>query len=208
MGQLREELSSWHRGQRIAMPGLKGQLDQPNFDTSAEASPLLLPSDFRPSERIRLGLESMAERELFLRRGEACIAIQNLKSALRAIAPLEYEVKRYTRNVESKTRAGATLCEARRHKRFWADEYRSIRDAMLRLGLPNNDATFRELKDEDTYRPFTADPHEFGSGSKLPGWIWTATTGRMGVMGTVDEVYEREGSYLSPTPLQTVDGPH
>lgn len=190
--RLRPLVQTWYREYLLTLPTLHCTTQQPNPDSEVEWLPLFLPSEFSTTERVNYGLEDVSKVELILRRGEACDAIQSLKTAIRSISALEYDADKYTRNRNTNTRSGEKMRAARESKRFWMKEYQAIREAMLRLGMLDSDPNFPRLTEEDTYRPSTLSYHEFGSGGSLVGWIWTVMTGRLPVTNNVRQDYEQE----------------
>ena len=166
---LLERKRSWHEAWERLLPNAMagktlGEPDDPE-------PPVILPSNFHAAEREEMGLGSLSRTELALRQCEAFAAIENLKRAIRAVTGMELAADKRTRNRDLTTRSGNAIRAARRHKKFWYEEYRFIREAMVRLGMSEKDETFLPLEYEDTYRPSTISPHEFGSGSKVAGWI-------------------------------------
>ncbi|KAF8720638.1 hypothetical protein AX14_010834 [Amanita brunnescens Koide BX004] len=53
-----------------------------------------------------------------------------------------------------------------------ADTYRRARDALLRLGMDENDATFRPLLDNELYLKNTSKPAKLGDNRKEDPWFW------------------------------------
>lgn len=185
--KLLEEVKQFRNEQKVLLP----QLSSLAAILTSVTGKILLPSDLPAAERTEYGLQTPAEFELKLRVADAFQIISSLKDAIRDVTQLEYEADKYTRSKYTCTRTGAAMNSARDRRTYWKDEYRSVYAAMLSLGWQADDTSLRLLADEDLYRPSTIAPHEFGSGAKRTGWIWTVSTGKTFSVSSID--FEREG---------------
>lgn len=189
---LLEDLSVWREEQKKFMPSVQPCIESIGTDSRLETVCLMLPSDFTASQRAELNLVEAGRLEYLLREGDAHDMLRNLKLSIRALSFFSHRADKHTRTKGTKTRTGAKYKEARDSKALYTKEYRSTRLALISLGLPPNDPTLRPLEDKDTYRPSTIEPHEFGSGTKETGWIWTVSTGKSSISETD---WEKEGEF-------------
>lgn len=157
---------------------------------------LCLPSDFDASERNRYGLNDVAKIEFTLREGEAHDMLHSLRNAVRGSSQYSYEANRHGKRIDTSTRFGHAAQEARANKAFCVNEYRRVRDAMIRLGMSAVHDVFRELKDKDTYRPKLDGATQFNTGKEVVGWIWTVSTAKTGDARSSGE-RETEGTHYN-----------
>ena len=155
------------------MPTIVTLLDEADLILhNVEDEPLFLPSSFTAEQREDFDLQDLADIEMRLREGEASDAIVKLQTALRKVSELEGDKKKQVGSSNKNTRAKSALNKAHGVKRKLVTEYNAARKAMLSLGLQVDSKRFPQLRDQDTYRPGTIEPHEFNSGEKKTGWIW------------------------------------
>lgn len=170
---LRHDILKWRAHLYDICPGLQSYLDEEEVADAVEDIRLRLPSDFKTEDRLKYALEHHAATELKLRQGEAFDVIGNLRTALRLMAQHNHKAKKHGGIRSTKTRTGKAYSEARKMKLFWKSEYDTVYSAMLCLGLQSSADTFRQLTEEDMYRPDNLEPAEFCA--KEIGWIWTVS---------------------------------
>ena len=78
------------------------------------------------------------------------------------------------------------------------DEYRCIRDAVLRLEMHRCNPDLRQLDDADIFRPSVTVAHEFGTGSRIIGWVWVVSMGALFLSGSPNSEFEQEGPTFPP----------
>lgn len=187
--------------QSVTLPGLREALDDDLSHVIAEEECLYLPSDFSEEERRLYGLEKLATIERRVREREALLAIRNVKNACRQISFYDSKAQLYTRKTTVGTRQNTILHNARAHRAFWMDEYKTIRTLLVQLGMPDDNTMYRDLNDRDVWRPSTSMSAALGKGGEAPGWIWTIATGQSD--GEEEEWIKEGTNYISCTSLVT-----
>ncbi|KDR65066.1 hypothetical protein GALMADRAFT_82316, partial [Galerina marginata CBS 339.88] len=145
--------------------------------TEAEKIQLALPSSFPPAYLDKLGLNTLRDQELSLRRGQANDALQAIRLA---IGQRSFQ---YTSNMRAdtgkalKTRSrsaiqglGHTISANRRM-------YVKCRAAMVTLGMPEQElqVTYRPITDKDVQTDTSIhDPNRPGASKAQVSWIFTA----------------------------------
>lgn len=155
-------------------------MDEKDLSGTAKDADLFLPSDLTPEECKILGLEEIAKYELTLRQGDACEVIQAIKSATLKVRALSSENRHLKEREKNTTRGSTAVNNAKKVQEFWFDEYLTIREKMLGLGMPTDDKRFLPLTREDLYRPSTSSVPALGKGGQAPGWIWLVHKGEEG----------------------------
>ncbi len=138
---------------------------------------LRLPSDFSPSERGDLNLGGLATLEFSIRKGEAYDVLEELRQQLNKNSVLRLDKQRNYRGTHANTRFQLVFSEAQRLKNYWVGEYERVRSALLSLGLPNDDDTFKPLTEADLWRRSIMEPC-IGEGMRQDGWIWRVGIGK------------------------------
>ena len=153
----------------------------PHFDDSKptgsplpEADVLLLPSVLNCHTHHSLGLQALADTELRLQKGQAFDALDQLRTSI-LIWILHFEFKKLeVHGQQQNTRAQQLLKTLRKDIITAADKYRRARDALLRLGMSENDPAFRPLLDSELYMKNTSKPAKLGDNRKEDPWFWYA----------------------------------
>lgn len=178
------------------MPGLDGldaledfELQQP---APVEKQQLLLPSDF-PTEDMRasLSLQDLARCEYRMREGQAYDALNDIRAVIRRRVGLLQQRKRRSSGQAQKTRSRAQMNRAQKALDRAADRYSRARRALLRLGLSEDDETFRALDKKTDLRALQEMEEEeigLGHGRDELSWIW-----RVGQADEAEEDDEYEG---------------
>ncbi len=160
------------------MPTVIPVVETDKSDTSELSDVVLrLPSDFSSAERERLALVGLATLELSIREGEAYDVLEELRQQLKKNSVLRLDKQRNYRGTHANTRFQRVFSEARRLKNHWVGEYERVRMALLSLGLPDNDDTFKPLTEADSWRRSTMEPC-IGEGMRQDGWIWRVGLGK------------------------------
>ena len=134
--------------------------------------PVELPSTYTAEIRSHPAMASAVSIERKLREGQANNALNELRAHLTALYSLEDLQKQGSGQAHGKrVRAmAATEVTIGHHAR---DEYRRVRNILLKLGMPESDETYRALTDSDA-RPFIvfSHQHQRGDSKRPPSWIW------------------------------------
>ncbi|KAH9884049.1 hypothetical protein C8Q73DRAFT_661332, partial [Cubamyces lactineus] len=134
--------------------------------------PVELPSTYTAEIRSHPAMVSAVSIERKLREGQANDALNELRAHLTALYSLEDLQKQGSGQAHGKrVRAmAATEVTIGHHAR---DEYRRVRNILLKLGMPEGDETYRPLTDNDA-RPFIvfSHQHQRGDSKRPPSWIW------------------------------------
>ncbi|KAI0664425.1 hypothetical protein C8Q70DRAFT_905479 [Cubamyces menziesii] len=134
--------------------------------------PVELPSTYTAEIRSHPAMAPAVSIERKLREGQANDALNELRAHLTALYSLEDLQKQGTGQAHGKrVRAiAATEVTIGHHAR---DEYRRVRTILLKLGMPEDDDTYRALTDNDA-RPFIvfSHQHQRGDSKRPPSWIW------------------------------------
>jgi hypothetical protein len=170
---LQKTISDWKRNFLTCFP----HFDYPELADSPfpEADVLFLPSALNNHTRHALGLQALADAERGLRKGQASDALDKIRTSI-LIWNLHFEFKKVeVHGQERNTRAQHVLKTLRKDIITAADTYRRARDALLRLGMDEDDATFRPLLDNELYLKNTSKPAKLGDNRKEDPWFWYAT---------------------------------
>ncbi|KAI5115824.1 hypothetical protein M0805_007255 [Coniferiporia weirii] len=167
------DLKKWRARQVILMPSIFNLLDEVSPVDNVEDEDLRLPSSFSADEQESYGFIKIVQCEYKLWEGEAHDALQNLRVALRDLSFQENRWCKYGLGKQGKTQAANGRKAADEEKRHWSGEYRTCRSALISLGMEEADHVLQPLTDEDTWHPSTLEPHKFGTGKRVDGWIWT-----------------------------------
>ncbi|KDR78511.1 hypothetical protein GALMADRAFT_209005 [Galerina marginata CBS 339.88] len=187
---LSAEIKKWRKQQQVIIPGVIDHLSQLPTPESIELEILLLPSDFSPAERVLYAIEDLVDDELRLQKGQAHDALR----CLRAQVKYSLSLSRYKKSKKNavhgqnlNTRFSSMLRDAYDKQDVNIAKYQRSRDAMIRLGLANDNEEFPELGPNDLWMKDPALYHQLGDGKRMEGWIW-----RVGLPANVSDA-EREG---------------
>lgn len=133
---------------------------------------LYLPSDFNSTDRVKLGLQRLADLELRLREGEANDAVLALCDTIAHKMVLREVKKSNARGVTQNTRATKFIRGVEFKRAGHAAQYRKAREAVLELQNVKESANYPVLTEEDMYAKNAVNARELGDGSKTDGWIW------------------------------------
>ena len=163
------------------MPGLSDVLskERDNADDSCDIESenvrLYLPSEFTREERTRYKLDSMAQVELELRKGEANDAIQDLRLQINFRTALEGQ-KVHVKYTKGNTRAAKIIQDASKAKNAAANAYRLAREAIISLG-GNGINDYKDLEDAHLETKSVNEPRDPNQKGKVTdSWIYTKVT--------------------------------
>ena len=171
------DIGRWRQSQVKLLPFMKDFLDEAALNTPAKSAKLFLPSDLDVCKCLEYDLAELASCERLLREGEASDALCALQLAARRVHGLSKENKHMKKRTAYATRRSAMVNKAKSLQSFWMNEYRVVRQKLLSLGMANDDQRFRELLDNDVYRPDLSEAPALGLGGATPGWIWSLSFG-------------------------------
>lgn len=134
---------------------------------------LHLPSDLNEPTRRALGMSEMAQIEYTLREGQAYDALADVRIAIKTfnfnVAFKIAQIHGQTAN----TRAQNFLRTLANDRIVAADEYRRARNALLKLGLSEDDPNLLPLVNEELYAKNTRDSPKMGESGDVDPWFWT-----------------------------------
>ncbi|KAF8662785.1 hypothetical protein AX14_007008 [Amanita brunnescens Koide BX004] len=137
-----------------------------------EADVLFLPSALNDHMHHSLGLQALVDTELRLRKGQAFDALDKLRMSIH-IWNLHFEFKKLeVHGQQQNTRAQQLLKSLRNNIVTAADTYHHARNALLHLGISENDAAFHPLLDTELYMKNTGKLAKLGDNKKEDPWFW------------------------------------
>lgn len=145
---------------------------EPTDNLQPESQKLFLPSDFNADERTELRLATLAMMERELREGQAHDILAALRKAVQATGVQEDFGMMEVRGQHAKTRNAEEIKKLKANARGCAAQYRVVRDALLRLGMSEEDATFKPLLDEELWMKNPHTVHRLGDGTREEPWYW------------------------------------
>ena len=173
-GKLQKKISDWKSNFFTRFPHFDYP-KPPSLDPPLpEADSLFMPSMLNDHTRHAHGLQVLADTERRLRKGQASDALDKLRMSI-LTWNLHFEFKKLeVHGQQQNTRAQHLLKMLRKEIVTAAETYRRARDALLHLGMDENDATFRPLLDSELYLKNTSKPAKLGDNRKEDPWFWYA----------------------------------
>jgi hypothetical protein len=138
---------------------------------------LYIPSSFEEGERISLDLIILGEYERRMLEGAACDVIQNLRTISKTLDAMIAGKKKHAYGQARHTKATSQVEDAKSWQQEAIDDYSSIRDSLITLGMTENDPRFPPLSVDDTKRLSTYSKRAIGDSRRIHGKIWTANAG-------------------------------
>ena len=133
-----------------------------------------MPSNIPSEDRKSLGLDDIATQELFLRKGQANDALENLRLALGHKALYYRTVVRKNKTNKKKTRSWAEVKQINNEIQSQASSYKRARRAMVSLGADKETLKY--------YQPLTGkdlavskdivEENRFGQRNDVMAWFW------------------------------------
>ncbi|PPQ82618.1 hypothetical protein CVT26_001627 [Gymnopilus dilepis] len=174
--ELRDAMDEWRIQQLMVFPKLCDEYHSKVLDSLSQIYPedesLLLPSYFSEPHRMYLELEFGAEVEMELRRGRAHDELEEVR---KTIQTYNHHIAMKAKEVRSQrhmTRSQGIITRLRDAIRVPARRYNRTREAMIKLGLPNDDPVFQQLKDTELWAKNTALPTGLGDSRVQDPWFW------------------------------------
>ena len=133
----------------------------------------MLPSSFDRHLHEGLGLTSLAAIEYQLREGQAYDALEDVREKIKIFNANLVFKKANVFGQRANTRAQQFLSQLAVDKVSGAEKYRVARQALIRLGLSELDASLQELHDDQLYGKDTSRPARLGDSKKEDPWFWT-----------------------------------
>ena len=166
--RLEKRIAEWKTSFHARFP----HLDQTSIDSLLpEREALMLPSSLNEHMRQALDLQVLTSIELSLRKGQAYDALGKLRSALRIWnAHYGFKIKE-VRGQDQNTRAQQVLNNRRGDVHTAAAMYRHARVALIHLGIPEDDAVFRPLLDNELYMKSTSRQAQLGDNRREDPWF-------------------------------------
>jgi hypothetical protein len=137
-----------------------------------EDTPLFLPSQFNGTQRAAMKLEAMTQVEYSLREGQAYDALGSLRTAIRTYNYNLHIKKTDIHGVGATTRGQNFLKVLSNDIQSAGDDYRRTRAALVRLGLPNDDATLKPLEQKKKLDGKGGKAVALGHSRKVDPWFW------------------------------------
>ena len=157
-----------------------------------EEEDLFLPSNLPKSLHNEPWFTRMAQIEKDLRMGQAEDSLSSLRLALKYRDSLRNGRKKLAPGNKNSTRAATVLQRATYFVESKAEAYRRAREAMLELGMPEDDKRYPPLLAAQVFVKRTSGPKELGEGSFTGSWIWEK--GPRGILSDDEEdEWEEEG---------------
>jgi hypothetical protein len=143
-----------------------------------ERKVVLLPSTIGHDRCLKLGLQSLIQKEVALREGQANDSLQAIRLAIGEKSFRFRKQLRLAGSKKKKTRSWDGIHVVGKRLQHHRLVYRQARDALSRLGVPPEtlQSEFRELTDDDL-RTSTAvmEPNARGQRKAELSWIWQQT---------------------------------
>ncbi|KLO04261.1 hypothetical protein SCHPADRAFT_840849 [Schizopora paradoxa] len=188
--KIRAEIDTWRKDQSVYMPD---SLDLATEARYPEDERLFLPSHIPSSHRNTDWFDDLARFERELRRGQAEDALSNLRLALKYKDSLLNKRRQVAYGNRNRTRASLLLGRVGDLVRHRAAIYRRAREALISLGMEENDTQFPVLDQKDVRLKIVYGEKELGSGKYTGSWIWGE--GPRGTLSDYEEdVWEEEGT--------------
>ncbi|KAJ3521313.1 hypothetical protein NMY22_g12366 [Coprinellus aureogranulatus] len=138
-----------------------------------EDQPLYLPSDYNDADRTTKGLTKLGALEYDILQGAAYDTLAKLRAIVRLLSSMRTEGKKHDYGQERHTRTKSQLIDATVKFETCMGFYNTIRRSLISLGLPDDDPTFKELTEKDTFRKATTETRGPGDTYKADGLLWT-----------------------------------
>ncbi|KAF7371877.1 hypothetical protein MVEN_00044900 [Mycena venus] len=152
------------------VPALEARMKVVNPDKPEDA-PLYLPSEIQDNQRSVLRLEALTVVERELRESDAHEALSELRTSIRTFNYNLSIKKTDIHGIEANTRAGKFLQTLSNNIQVAGDKYRRIRNALISLGMAENDSTFQALHRKEQYGRGGRQP-QLGDSRKREPWFW------------------------------------
>jgi hypothetical protein len=169
--KLSRDLGTWRKTQLQRYPKLHNHIPLIDF-TTPEDEHLQLPSAFTPEMCRSLGLGDLGTVEYSLREGQAYDALSSLRQVIQEYNYNLLDKKHSVHGVAAGIRAGTFLRVLTSDKRSSANKYRRARNALIALGLPQTDARWRELHDDELWGKNVSTTRTMGDSQKRDPWFW------------------------------------
>lgn len=150
-------------------------IDAKLANDTPEDQPLYLPSDYNEGDRTVKGLTSLGALEYKMLQGAAFDSLGKLRTLVRLLSGMRTEGKKNDYGQARHTRSKTQMIDALVKFETCMGFYNKIRDALISLGLPNDDPTFRPMTEKDTHRKATTETREPGDTYKTDGLLWTGS---------------------------------
>jgi hypothetical protein len=170
---LLRDITAWRERQLLHLPDLQAVINsEPTDNAHPKRLRLLLPSDFDAEQREELGLTSLAKMERDLREGQAHDALAAVRRAVHATGMQEEFTVHDVRGQHAKTRADSEIKKLKDDARGCAAQYRAVREALVGLGMSDDDAMFKPLLDKELWMKGARTAHRLGDGTREEPWYW------------------------------------
>ncbi|KAJ7503595.1 hypothetical protein B0H11DRAFT_1710585 [Mycena galericulata] len=140
-----------------------------------EKEKLFLPSGFTSETRASLNLQALAQVEYQLREGQAFDALADVRTAIRTLNWNLYLKKSMIHGTGSNTKGQNFLKTLSNDIQLAADTYQRAREALVTLGLAEDNAVLKPLRKSDLFGK-SGKQAAMGDSKKQDSWVWT--TGR------------------------------
>ncbi|TEB32847.1 hypothetical protein FA13DRAFT_1790529 [Coprinellus micaceus] len=137
-------------------------------NNTPEELPLFLPSHYTPADRVAKGLVALGTLELQMLEGAAYDNLARLRTVVRLLGAMGSDSKKNDYGQARHTRAKADLINANIKFETCMAQYNATRRAMISLGLPETDPTFKKMDRNSTRRKATTENQAVGTQSSQP----------------------------------------
>ena len=173
--ELRTAIEEWRVLQEEFMPDVI-QTAVSQTGPCPEMDILFLPSQLSAEFENCAWFKTLAQIERELRQGQAADALDGLREALQLEELLVVGKARAATGNKSKTRAQGYVDRSSVHAHHFKDVYNSCRDAMIRLGMRDDDPSFPKLTAADIFIKAMTGWKATGEGKVTDSWIWSHGT--------------------------------
>ncbi|TEB20573.1 hypothetical protein FA13DRAFT_1800801 [Coprinellus micaceus] len=142
-------------------------------NNTPEELPLFLPSHYTPADRVAKGLVALGTLELQMLEGAAYDNLARLRTVVRLLGAMGSDSKKNDYGQARHTRAKADLINANIKFETCMAQYNATRRAMISLGLPETDPTFKKMDRNSTRRKATTENRAPGDTYQTDGLLWT-----------------------------------
>ena len=179
--KLRFQIDKWWDTQKIVLPQVGDyvlkQFVQGCTVNAPEEEILYIPSSFGEAERISLDLIILGEYERRMLEGAACDVIRNLRTISKTLDAMITGKKKHAYGQARHTKATSQIEDVKLWQQEAINDYSSIRESLITLGMTENDPRFPPLSVDDTKRLSTYSKQAVGDSRRIHGKIWTANAG-------------------------------
>lgn len=138
----------------------------------------MLPSAFDLNTQKSLGLTKLAATKYELRKGQAFDVLASLRQIIQEYNHNLLDKQNNVSGVRMTTHSESFLLSLTADKKAAAERYRSSQRALLALGLPKDDTTWRALSDDELWGRSVSKKRRLAQEKKPDPWFWNVARPR------------------------------